>query len=294
VGEKVMEDYLNKSQSQKILNCYSNVEDVIEKAGETTYEWRNVKGKTKTFRRRYKVSIGGEDKKKDTNPLGNRAGKYSAALSDELTHGVLVNGVFYNNRGERIHLSKEQLEEAKKEYSQKAIGIDSKGPNYKKEVNKSTQKRQEEISKQIDVKDPLYKEEVKKLKEKHDKLNGDEEVQKRRVDFLLKSIVTNKGTKHILQNLKSLQSSFAEGIDPTLTITVPVKGKDVRVERYLDDLVERFEKIDHDGVDKVDIKSIDINDFDEYTIDDFKKHKHKIDPATHKEIYKKINKKLGK
>lgn len=280
--------------SQRILGVYS---DQIQKANTYSYEWRTVHGKTGTFQRRYKIKAGTDEPKPGPPALGTRNTAWSAGLADRLMHGTNVNGIFYDNKGERIHLTKDQLEEAKKQHSQKSVVIQSKGPDEKQRVDKVANDKKNAIMEHASKKDPLYLADVKKHKDIHDKNQRDEPLRKRRISLALESIASTNKPSHILSSLKSLRGDIKNEIDPSFTITTVNKdGKDVTVKRHLDDLITSFEKLaaNLSTDNKVKIKKIDMDDMDQYSIDDFEMRNHSIDPATHKKIYEKINKKLQK
>jgi hypothetical protein len=279
--------------SQRILNVYS---DQIQKANVNTYEWRTVHGKTKTFQRRYKVRAG-DDAPKEHPKLGTRNSTWSAGLSDRLTHGANINGIFYDNKGERIHLTKEQLEEAKQQYSQQSIALASKGPEHKREVDLAAKKKKDAILEHVSKKDPLYLAEVKKLQDVHARLQRDESGRKRRISLQLDQVKSTNKPSGIALALKTIRGDIKEDIDPTLTITsLSSQGKEITVKRHLDDLIASFEKLATNlSVDnKVTIKDISIDDMDEYSIDDFTTKNHIVDPKTHQKIYDRVNKKLSK
>lgn len=283
---------LNDILSARILSVYSNQ---ILKANTYTYEWRTVHGKTKSFQRRYKISSGTDEPKSGVPALGTRNSQNSAALSDRLTHGTNINGIFYDIKGERIHLTKEQLAEAKQQYSQQSISPASKGPEYKRDIDKKANERKNAIMDHITKKDPLYLEEAKKLKDTHDKSQRDEEGRKRSLSLALEHIVSTKDALSIHLDLKRIRSNIKDDIDPIFTITTTGKdGKDITVKRPLDNLIDSFDKLSSTPGSKVHIKKIDMDDLDEYSLNDFEMKNHTIDPKTHQKIYDKVNKKLSK
>lgn len=277
-------------QAKKILACYP--EDTLEKG--YTFEWRDVHGKTKTFQRRMKVKTGGDDQPVGSgayNPLGNRGGKHSAELSDKLTHGLLYNGRFYNNAGERIHLSEDQLEQAKKEYSQKGFKTDGEGKELLQSFNNKKIENKDEIIGKIKEKDPQYEKHIEKLKLKHDERQTEDQ-KKETVSKFLESIVDTPNSNQIYSALSSIRSQFNDDIDPTFSVTTKNKeNKDVTVERQLDDLLSSFKKITDQNIysrPQIRISKIEIKDFDEYSDNDFKKKDFSVDSSTHENIYKKI------
>lgn len=277
-------------QSKKILACYTNN---LEKGNQYTYEWKTVRGKDRVFQRRYRVKIGSEeDFKKEVNPLGSRNTQNSAALSDRLLHGLYLDGNFYDNKGERIHLSDEQLKQAKKEYSQKQLAPQSEGKQGQRSINTGMKEKKDQILSHIQTKDPYYLKHVEKLKNKHEELNNSEEVRRRRVESFLDNITIKSKPSDILQNLKYTRQELHGVVDPTLLITIEKDSKETQTTRQLDDLISSFKKMKDEDLNKVKIKDIKIKDWDQYKIDDFEKREFKMSPQTHKEIYEKINRKL--
>lgn len=275
-------------------------DDHIEKA--TKPEWRDVHTKYGVHQQRYHVSTDvGEERKK--HPFGGDTAS-SAALKDAVFYGIKYNGRYYDSKGDRIPLNKEQEQYANKLYDEKGRLTEGKPPagmtqeEWDKGNKKIALEKRDRLMPIINEKEELYKEELEKLNKRAKKLYQD-------INYLKNTILTPLTGLDFYEN-PQLIAKVLSGIDNKLKtkrlkdlsadITIQYKGKEHKIKRNIQDFVDSLSNMSKD--DKISIKDFKIKELDKLDIEDFKEapvyNTNEYLQGAWESAVKKYNKKHGK